>query len=115
LSPYTLRKKQPALIAGAFPLVLALLLGPTAAGQTPAVSSKDAFAALAEWADNPEQRLSPEQFATIHALIRPQPYESLWAQIPWMTSLWEARKRAAAEGKPLFVWVISDGHPCGLC
>jgi hypothetical protein len=29
--------------------------------------------------------------------------------------LWDARKKAAAEGKPLFVWVISDGHPCGLC
>jgi hypothetical protein len=27
-----------------------------------------------------------------------------------MTDLWEARRRAAAEGKPMLVWEM-DGHP----
>jgi hypothetical protein len=29
-----------------------------------------------------------------------------------MTSLWEARKKAAAEGKPILLWV-GDGNPLG--
>jgi hypothetical protein len=73
------------------------------------------FDVVAKLADNPSRPLSPSEFDQLHALIRPQPGESRWAEVPWMTSLWEARKKAAAEGKPLFIWVISDGHPCGLC
>jgi hypothetical protein len=58
------------------------------------------------------QRLTPEQFTQLHRLIRPQSDEDKWAQIPWMTSLWQARKRAAAEGKPILLWEM-DGHPLG--
>ena len=39
--------------------------------------------------------LSPEQFAALHALVKPAPVEQKWEEIPWLTSLWEARKRAA--------------------
>ena len=56
--------------------------------------------------------LSPEQFAVLHALVKPTPAEQKWEQIPWMTSLWEARQRAAAEGKPILLWEM-DGHPLG--
>jgi hypothetical protein len=29
-----------------------------------------------------------------------------------MSSLWEARRKAAAEGKPILLWEM-DGHPLG--
>ncbi len=56
--------------------------------------------------------IAPEQFAKLHALIKPKPEESKWEQIPWLVSLWEARERAAAEGKPILLWEM-DGHPLG--
>ena len=58
--------------------------------------------------------LSPESFEPLHALIRPQPGEFSWyEEIPWLTSIQEAREKAAAEGKPLLVWSSADGQPCG--
>jgi hypothetical protein len=53
-----------------------------------------------------------EEFVRLHALIKPQPHENRWMQIPWMNTLWEARKKAAAEGKPILLWEM-DGHPLG--
>src|SRR5262245_53502067 len=84
-------------------------------GNALAETSRDGLVTLARFADSPDEPVSSSQFSMIHQTIRPQPQESLWTQVPWMTSLEKARKRAADEGKPLFVWVISDGHPCGLC
>jgi hypothetical protein len=54
--------------------------------------------------DNDPRAISPEQFEKLQAMIKPHPDEAKWEEIPWMTNLWEARKKAAAEGKPLFVW-----------
>ena len=54
-----------------------------------------------------------EQFERTHALIKPQPGESKWAQIPWMTDLAAARHRAVAEDKPLFVWRAGGGEVLG--
>ena len=56
--------------------------------------------------------VSPEQFQTLHALIKPHPGEDKWAEIPWLANLWEARQRAAAEGKPILLWEM-DGNPLG--
>ena len=52
-----------------------------------------------------------DQFDKLHALTKPKP--GGFADIPWMTSLWEARTKAAAEGKPILIWV-GDGHPLGF-
>ncbi|MBM3877469.1 MAG: hypothetical protein FJ386_12215 [Verrucomicrobia bacterium] len=52
------------------------------------------------------------QFAELHALIKPRVAEQKWEQIPWLTSLWEARQKAAREGKPILLWEM-DGHPLG--
>ena len=60
-------------------------------------------------ADDP---ISPDEFGKLHSLIKPKPEESKWEQIPWLTNLWEARQRAAAEGKPILLWEM-DGHPLG--
>lgn len=55
---------------------------------------------------------TPERFAALQALIKPGPGEDKWQQIPWLSSLWEARKQAAARGKPILLWEM-DGHPLG--
>ena len=56
--------------------------------------------------------IAPAQFEELHTLIKPKTGESKWTQIPWMTSLWDARLRAAAAGKPILLWEM-DGHPLG--
>jgi hypothetical protein len=52
----------------------------------------------------------PQQLNPLLALIRPRPGEEKWQQIPWMINLWEARTKAAAQGKPILLWEM-DGHP----
>ena len=44
--------------------------------------------------------------------ILPSKDESAWQKIEWKTDLWEARKVAAKEGKPIYLWEM-DGHPLG--
>jgi hypothetical protein len=55
---------------------------------------------------------TPEQFEKIQSLIKPAGEEAKWEQIPWMASLWQARIKAAATGKPILLWEM-DGHPLG--
>jgi len=54
--------------------------------------------------------ITPEQFPKLHALIKPRATEEKFMQIPWGTNLWDARKQAAAQGKPILLWEM-DGHP----
>src|SRR5262245_54823031 len=58
--------------------------------------------------------LTPAQFVKFHALLRPTAKEMRFGKIPWMFDLWEARKKAAAEGKPLLI-LGAAGNPCGTC
>jgi hypothetical protein len=51
--------------------------------------------------------ISPDQFVNLQTMIKPRAGEAPWEEISWMTNLWEARTKAAAEGKPLFVWSAS--------
>jgi hypothetical protein len=55
----------------------------------------------------------PESFPRLHALIKPQSGESKWARVPWLTDLQEARRRAAAQDKPLFLWRSGGGDVLG--
>jgi hypothetical protein len=60
------------------------------------------------------QAASPRQsFEEQLAVVKASPGEARWDEIPWTTSLWEGRKRAAAEGKPLFIWA-ANGNPIGV-
>jgi len=59
----------------------------------------------------PKEGVPHDQFEKLQALIKPKP--GGLDEIPWMTSLWEARKKAAEEGKPLFVWA-GEGNPLGV-
>lgn len=66
----------------------------------------------AESAQPPADLDDPVEFARLHALAKPTEAESRWLEIPWGTDLWEARRKAAAEGKPILLWEM-DGHPLG--
>jgi hypothetical protein len=59
--------------------------------------------------------LTPESFDRLHKMIKPQPGESRFLEIPWHLSLWEARQTAAREGKPILVWAGGWGVPIGTC
>lgn len=54
-------------------------------------------------------RLSVAEFEKLHQLIKPQPGESRWMEIDWYPSVWEARQKAAKDGKPLLLWAGSGG------
>lgn len=54
-------------------------------------------------------------FAAFHELVKPQPGEARWMEIDWYPNVWEARQRAAAEGKPLFLMAGSGGAPAAGC
>jgi hypothetical protein len=59
--------------------------------------------------------IKAEQFGKLHALIKPQPGELRFHEIPWLIDVWEARKKAAAEGRPILVWSGAGGAPIGVC
>ncbi|MCI0425344.1 MAG: hypothetical protein L0Z47_05750 [Actinobacteria bacterium] len=65
-------------------------------------------------ADEPKA-IASDQFDQLHRLIKPQAGESRWMEIDWYPSVWEARQRAAKEGKPLFIWAGSGGAPAAGC
>lgn len=60
------------------------------------------------------QEITPEEFERLHQDIRPRPGEAPWADIRWLYDLHQARRQAAAEGKPLCVWRMA-GDPTGVC
>jgi len=49
--------------------------------------------------------------AEIAALL-PTAEEQAFRSIPWFLNLMEARAAAAAQGRPLFLWIM-NGHPFG--
>jgi hypothetical protein len=76
-------------------------------------ASRDAGSAAAESTVRTDgAALTITQFQRLHGLIKPHEQREGWRSIPWMTDLHEARKKAAAEGKMLFVWAIA-GEPLG--
>jgi len=62
-----------------------------------------------------EASLNGETFAHLRKQIRPQPGESRWMEIPWLIDVHEARRKAAAEGKPLFVYSGGGATGIGAC
>lgn len=55
-----------------------------------------------------------KKWESYHKLIKPQPGEWKFADIPWARTIWEARQKAAEVGKPLFIWYMA-GEPLGQC
>lgn len=56
--------------------------------------------------------LAETEAVAVRKVVPPQPGEDLFDQIPWQTTIWEARQLAAKEGKPILLWEM-DGHPLG--
>jgi hypothetical protein len=59
-----------------------------------------------------EEPIGEQEFNKLKELIQPDDNEDRWNQIPWLVNLWQAREKAAAEGKPILLWEM-DGHPLG--
>jgi hypothetical protein len=62
--------------------------------------------------------LTPKSFPELHALIRPQKGEYKWDVVPWYSSIWHARRAAAAQDKPIFVFGTGGAgfnDPLGNC
>ncbi len=82
-------------------------------------ASKTWIAALLLMAAAPaaraQDRVPLDQFDSLRNLIRPHEGESNWRQIAWLTSLHEARVKAAAEGKPILLWSGGGAPPLGGC
>ena len=59
--------------------------------------------------------INDADFQRLHAMLKPQPGESRWMEIDWYPSVWEARQKAAEEGKPIFLMAGSGGAPAAGC
>lgn len=57
--------------------------------------------------------IKPDDFPAIHQMIKRQPGEWQWAEIPWLVSVAEAQKKAAAEGKPILFVGVAQGSIIG--
>jgi hypothetical protein len=55
--------------------------------------------------------ISSDEFERLLAAIKPQRGESPWREIPWLTNVTEARRKASAENKPLVIFTAADGSP----
>jgi hypothetical protein len=55
--------------------------------------------------------ISSADFDRLLAAIKPQRGESPWREIPWLTNVTEARRKASAENKPLVIFTAADGSP----
>ena len=76
------------------------------------------FAALLAWtsqasAQTQITKIADDDFDRLYATIKPQPGESPWREVAWVTNITEARRRAIAEDKPLIIFTAADGSPLG--
>jgi hypothetical protein len=65
-----------------------------------------------------KEHLTPETFATFQALIRPHDNEWRHLRVRWLTDIVAARKKAAAEDKPIIVLRTGGAgynDPLGAC
>ena len=75
-----------------------------------------AFVVVAAWflparGQEPIPSIAPGDLPRLLAEIKPQPGESPWREIAWLTSVTEARRRAIAEDKPIVIFTAADGSP----
>jgi len=91
----TLRNRLLLGVAGLLLAAVALLLRPTPTAAAP----------LGE-------QLTEAEFTGVRKAVLPATGEDDFAKIPWLTSIWDARAKAAKEGKPILLWEM-DGHPLG--
>lgn len=62
--------------------------------------------------------LTPKSMPTLHALVRPQENEWRHLKVQWLTDVVAARKKAAAEDKPIVICYTGGAgynEPLGVC
>lgn len=62
--------------------------------------------------------LTPASFASLHALVRPHDNEWRHLKVEWLTDVVAARKRAAAQDKPIVICYTGGAgynEPLGVC
>lgn len=77
-----------------------------------------AAAAPEKSARTASQHLTPENFAKLHALIRPHDNEWRHLRVAWLTDVVAVRKKAAAEDKPIIICYTGGAgynEPLGTC
>jgi hypothetical protein len=57
--------------------------------------------------------LTQGQFESLRKVTRPTAAEGQWASLPWEIDTLEAFRKAAKEGKPIFMYSRYAGVPCG--
>jgi hypothetical protein len=65
-----------------------------------------------------KELLTLDSVAQLHTLIQPEAGEYRWDEIHWLASIWHARKQAAAEDKPIFIFGTAGAgfnDPLGNC
>lgn len=50
---------------------------------------------------------SAPAFRETLSLVLPRAEEVRWQEIPWQTDIWDARRVAIQEGKPIFAWMMN--------
>ncbi|MCX7702220.1 MAG: hypothetical protein N2039_15195 [Gemmataceae bacterium] len=66
----------------------------------------------AVYGDEP-RAVSSDKFAAIHRMIKRQPGEWPWAELPWTIDFADAQRKAISAGKPIFVALAAQGSPVG--
>jgi hypothetical protein len=95
--------KQTPLLPNMKPKLIAVFLAPAfAGGGLSAIGAEERVAAIPQ-----------DAFPSLLAAVKPQPKESPWRDIEWITNITEARRRAVAENKPLVIFTAADGSPLG--
>jgi hypothetical protein len=90
-----------------------------AAGVVAVVVSLTAHQARADQARRATKLdLTPETFPKLHALIRPHDNEWRHLKVQWLTDVVAARKKAAAQDKPIIICYTGGAgynEPLGTC
>ena len=81
----------------------------------PILSFEKAKDFLKETTQQAKEALTATTFAQYQKHIQPQAGESRWMEIPWFIDLHAARQKAAAEGKPLFIYSSGGATGIGSC
>lgn len=66
-------------------------------------------------AAEPTAALTADTLTQYQKQIKPQPGESRWMEVAWFLDLHAARQKAAAEGKPLFIYSSGGATGIGSC
>ena len=80
---------------------------------TLAMATLAASFATTEAEDQRIPEIPAADFDRLLKLIKPQPGESPWREVEWLTDVTEARRKAIAEDKPMVIFTAADGSPLG--